>query len=615
MARAHRVGLQLKFVILFSVILVAAMAAMGGWSQHEIEQRTENGMLESAQILASEMDAVWDFMEINEDAFVLGEDGTPKLYCVTASKAVSRLFTDKTDYDIHYTNTHTRRPFDAPDAFEVEVIERMKSDPALTWYGEMTVDEEGRSVYRYVEPLYITESCLKCHGEPEGELDCKGFPKEGQKIGDVAGVASIILPADAYREDVKSSMLGEIGLVVVVGLASLVIIFYGVRKLVTRPLQRLEQVAASVEQGCFDVDTAHIGYRDEVADVATRFGAMAASLQRLTSNLEGEVKMRTAELGLANEELERQREILEQANRQLVLDSQYKSDFLAVMSHELRTPLTSIIAFADMWESRFEPRDADEEQIVREIRANSRAILSIVNDILEMARFEAGKNEIAWDVVDVADVAAGVYRRTQSIAEAKGLGFRFSSCADMPCVVSDAAKLSHVLENLVSNAIKFTDSGGVEIAVEGLPLTMLPDGRPAANPPRDSGCAETADDFVPFAGGGVVVSVSDTGCGIADNEVSGIFRRFSQARAGHHVGGGSGLGLSVVYDMVDALHGLVRVQSKPGAGSTFSVWLPPDGRASGDEVWRRYADGVIWPPERDSLESVRDERPCGEEQL
>ena len=248
--RGH-INLYTKFAILFVGIVAVSLTVGTAWIRQSQEAQVEREMLETTRVLAQEMDAVWEFMETNQSQFKLGSDGTYNLYCVVAAKAVSRIFTRDSDYVIHYTNTTTRKPDDAPDDFELEALEALKSDPSLEYYYGFD-ERDGTRVFRYMEPVYITESCLECHGDPAGEIDIKGYPKEGMQLGDIAGVASITMPTQTFDTTLGENVLRESMLLFLVLASGLAVIFFGISRLVTRPLKKLQVSMGHIEEGRFD---------------------------------------------------------------------------------------------------------------------------------------------------------------------------------------------------------------------------------------------------------------------------------------------------------------------------------------------------------------------------
>lgn len=488
------------------------------------------------------------------------------MYCVVAAKVVAQRFTNNSGgIIIHYTNFETRKSADAPDEYELEALNAFAADPGLkSYYG--LVDYEGSQAFRYVEPLYMTESCLECHGSPAGEPDPMGYPKEGLAVGDIAGAASIIIPADTYLASARETTMRETLVFLAFLLCSLAIAFYGISRLVTRPLRKIEEASAKLERHDFDVSLAGIGDRDEMEDVARRFDSMAGELKALYENLEAQVGERTAQLVESNEILERQRRELEQMNRMLKKDSKLKSDFLAMVTHEIRTPLTSILAFVDLWERTNAPRNADEEQIMNEMKHSSQVLLAMVNNMLDLTRLEAGRSEVVRGPVNVADLLHAVRESFSFLAGSKRIAISVSVAENVPVVMSDAEKLRRILENLVSNAVKFTgECGQVALAA-------------AFEPGACGGSAR---------GGTLALSVSDNGRGISPDDLPHVFERFVRGAGAEPVGGrsygSSGLGLALVREYAELLDGSVAVESELGVGSVFTVRLPVDEASFDDD--------------------------------
>jgi len=274
---------------------------------------------------------------------------------------------------------------------------------------------------------------------------------------------------------------------------------------------------------------------------------MAQRLRASYDSLESQVIVRTEQLEATNEVLRLQRIELEQANERLLNESKYKSDFLAIMSHELRTPLTSILAFTEIWETLPAPKSADEQEAVREIKENGMLLLQMINNILETARLEAGKDELSFEEVDMVDLFGAVHDSVGFIADKRGIAFSTSIAPEVPIFTSDWGKLRRIIENLCSNAIKFTQKGGhVNLS--------------AIYSPRRSEA---------------IISVSDDGIGIKEKDLPFIFDRFTQSdRSSFRRYKGSGLGLAVVKDLVAVLGGSIRVESAHHEGSTFIVSIP-----------------------------------------
>lgn len=244
-------------------------------------------------------------------------------------------------------------------------------------------------------------------------------------------------------------------------------------------------------------------------------------------------------------------EPLARANERLQTESEAKSSFLATMSHELRTPLSSIIAFTDIWKKLPRSKDPKEERLVEEIKENSIVLLDMVNNTIDVARIEAGRFELVYDEVDLVDVASAVLSVIEPLALKREIAVEKHLDPSLPIIYSDAEALRKITLNLMSNALKFTERGGTVI------LQIQ----------------------VSFDGALLCIEVSDTGCGIDQEDFERIFDRFSQT--GRSRGGsstGSGLGLFLVKSLAEQLDGDVAVQSIKGKGSTFTVALPVQAR-------------------------------------
>lgn len=241
----------------------------------------------------------------------------------------------------------------------------------------------------------------------------------------------------------------------------------------------------------------------------------------------------------------------DETNARLEEDNAAKTDFLTLVSHELKTPLSSIIAFADIWQSSEKERPPDEQYLVEEVRDNSKVLLGMVDNIIDMARVESGKYKTSAEEVDIVDIMNAVKATADPLAIKKGISLWFEAMTGIPIVLTDWEAARKILTNLVGNALKFTDAGG-SVTVS----------------------AKTDDS------GTLTVEVSDTGCGIAQEDLALIFDRFGQASSTHPEGEqGSGLGLSLSRQLAAMIGATLEVTSQPGEGSTFSLRFPVSANA------------------------------------
>jgi signal transduction histidine kinase/CheY-like chemotaxis protein len=269
--------------------------------------------------------------------------------------------------------------------------------------------------------------------------------------------------------------------------------------------------------------------------------AFSDLLEQQNSELEAqkkEMQVQRDELSEQNIELELQKNQLDEASR-------LKSAFLSNMSHELRTPLNSVIALSSVLNRRLKDTIPDEEYSYLDvIERNGKMLLSLINDILDLSRIEAGKEEVVLSRFSVREIVADVVIMIEPQAREKGIELITYIGEDLPPLRSDYLKCRHILQNLISNAVKFTGDGSVTVSAEQIKETMK-------------------------------ISIKDTGIGIADDKLKYIFDEFRQAdETMTRMYGGSGLGLTIANKYAVLLHGDIHVESESGVGSTFTVTLP-----------------------------------------
>lgn len=543
------IKLKTKFAGLIVVLLAVSLIANIGWTTVNKRAQMENELREKGQVLAQQMDAVWEFMASNQyrlEQISYTNDGVYQgLHCAIVGRSIGALFTSQSTYTTRFVNFNPRNQADEPDEFETAALDAFSAGTSAEYYG--ITQYEGKKVFRYLAPMRIEENCLDCHGEPAGEIDVTGYAKEGWGIGDVGGAISIVMPLDVYTESEQASIVQDViffgGMLVV----CLLIIYAALSYLVTRPLSKIQLGVECIQTGDLNVQLAYTESSREMNTLMTEFNQMARELSDIYDNLETQVDDRTAQLAKANGVLEQQRTQLEEANERLRDDNQYKSDFLAMMSHELRTPLTSIIAFTELLNRDSRPLDEKEAETRSEIEANSRALLLMINDILEMSRLDAGRTDLNIEIVDLGDIAGMVETVVQPLADKNRVSFACEIDPDVPLVEADFEKMRHVLENLCGNAVKFTPEGG------SVKLCMV----------HHPECHE------------VWIRVTDTGIGIAKADQQRIFERFVQADSSpSRKYNGTGLGLSLAKEYTEMHSGTLSVESEPGAGSTFTVRIP-----------------------------------------
>jgi len=287
------------------------------------------------------------------------------------------------------------------------------------------------------------------------------------------------------------------------------------------------------------------------------------ALEQQAVELEEKAKLleeQNAKVEIKNREVEQARKSLEEKAEQLSLVSKYKSEFLANMSHELRTPLNGLLILSKVLSDNKDGNLSDKQlEYARTIYSAGGDLMKLINEVLDLSKVEAGKMETEPTEVRIAEIVDFVQRSFRPLAEEKGLGFTIDMTSGLPEEVrTDQRRLEQVLKNLLANAFKFTDAGSVQFRVE-----MAPPGRPFES------------ESLKAAGQVVALSVVDTGIGIPKNKQKLIFEAFQQADGStSRKYGGTGLGLSISREIAFALGGEIQVESEPGKGACFTLYLP-----------------------------------------
>jgi|SRR5579859_1117274 len=256
-------------------------------------------------------------------------------------------------------------------------------------------------------------------------------------------------------------------------------------------------------------------------------------------------KDRRFEITQALKKVEVLNQELTKTNQELVESIRVKDEFLALMSHELRTPLNAILGFTGIMIMDSE-RNEQNRQMLERVEANGKRLLTIINDILDISKIEAGHLELVPESVFLRDVLERLQKQMGILAEQKGLKLSISVENTLSEIYMDQDALFKILTNLVANGIKFTEAGEVSLKIREQNQTMI-------------------------------IEVSDTGIGIPAHKQSIIFERFQQVDSSTtRQFGGTGLGLSIVRHLCQAMNGTVSVTSNIGKGSTFTVSLPLD---------------------------------------
>ncbi len=330
------------------------------------------------------------------------------------------------------------------------------------------------------------------------------------------------------------------------GTLAIAVFYLITTRIILQPVRVLQETAAKVAAGDLNIRS-HIVTGDEFQQLSETFNTMLANLGDNAERLRQSNKALDVKVGQ-----------LAESNVALYESNRLKSEFLANVSHELRTPLNSILGFAELLKDTT-AGDAKSGRYVGNILGSGRSLLELINDLLDLAKIEAGRMDVRTEPLSLTDLFEGLTNVLKPATEHKGLTLRATVDPAVPILQTDPAKLQQVLYNFLSNAIKFSPPGG-EIHLSAHP----------------------AD------GGHVRVEVADQGPGIAPDQHGLIFEKFRQIDGSvtrQH--SGTGLGLAISRELTQLLEGQIGVRSAPGEGATFWVVLPVRIEASVQDVRRR----------------------------
>ncbi len=357
----------------------------------------------------------------------------------------------------------------------------------------------------------------------------------------VIGYVQLGLSQEGLRQNLRHFIIAT-GLVVAVALLLGLSLTLILTRSITKPIVALVDAAGQIAAGHLDVDVA-VQTSDEVNQLAEAFNRMTAQLrlsqnqvQEYQQNLEAKVAERTRQLEIATQDAQRLAEEAQAASRA-------KSQFLANMSHEIRTPMNGVLGMTELLLTT--TLDVRQHHLTQTIQQSGEALLAVINDILDFSKIEAGKLKLEQLDFDVQDTVENAVELFAMPAQRKGLELTSHIPETIPPALrGDPIRLRQTLLNLISNAIKFTQRGEIHVRVEAVDET------------------ETAV-TLRFA-------VRDSGVGIPAEAQGRIFEAFSQADGSTtRRFGGTGLGLTIVKELVALMKGQVGVESQPGQGSTF----------------------------------------------
>lgn len=384
--------------------------------------------------------------------------------------------------------------------------------------------------YRYARALYAKGTCLQCHTPtPMLPLAARAMQSDAPFIG----IVSIEIPS---QSSMQQQLLNRVLLLIaglIAGALAGVTLYLIITRIILQPVRILQETAEKVSAGDLNIRS-HIQSGDEFQQLSETFNTMLANLKGSNDKLTAMNKSLDVRLGQ-----------LAEANDALYQSNKLKSEFLANVSHELRTPLNSILGFADILRDGI-PSEGKQARYLQNIIKAGHNLLDLINDLLDLAKVEAGKLEIRPQPLSLSDLFEGLVNLLRPLLEPKKLTIDVKISPDVPVLHTDPSRLQQVLYNLLSNAIKFSPR---EASIE-----LLAEARPNDR---------------------VRIWVIDHGPGIKPQQQALIFEKFRQGDQSHtREYGGTGLGLAISRELSGLLGGAIGVESELGHGARFWCEIP-----------------------------------------
>lgn len=406
------------------------------------------------------------------------------------------------------------------------IIESLREEEA---HGDRILfGETGNVKYSYYFRIFrATDSCISCHNS---EGSAEAYPRNKP-----VGAVMIKRPAGQIARTV---ILNQVCIVVaglIAGAGAVVVFYLITQRMILSPIRQLRALANNVAEGNLDT-RCMIKTADEFERLSNAFNDMLDNLQS------GQQKLRHANLQLDEKIAE-----LSNRNIELFKANKLKGEFLANISHEFRTPLNAILGFAEILREKPEiVHDEKGKRYAENIISSGKRLLNMINDLLDLAKTEANSLKLHMESISVEELCKAVLATFSEMTRQKEIKVKLIAEPDIATLFTDAGKVQQILENFMSNAVKFTEPAGrIEIRV-----------------------SMTDAKHVRF-------SVSDTGCGIDEQHKEEIFEKFRQVDGSlTRESMGSGLGLAICKELAGILAGDIDMKSEVGKGSTFWLDIP-----------------------------------------
>jgi signal transduction histidine kinase len=525
-------SLERKCRFLLGAGILVLIAGSFLWFAFQTEHLAYNQMLNTGRLLINPIVAKQHIKTVSKEN--IGEQDWRDSLEEFQQKVEKNWPEGLSQYEHRFIKPRPRKSeHEPPDRFDRQILAEFLEDESKF---EARRDGEERQqggqgesdrFFYYYGAVRASASCLKCHYHQR-------TPEEAKELGalkenDLLAVVRVKMRTRPIEDGVHLNRAILISTAFVTALLIMGGSYLIIRYVIVKPVKHLKEVSDAISSGELNVRS-EIRTGDEFEDLSHAFNRMLRNLVSMQDRLRK-----------VNADLDRKVDELARANMALYESNKLKSDFLATMSHELRTPLNSILGFSEVLLSSGTLNDR-QQRWVQNVRSSGERLLNLINDILDLAKIEAGKLEVRPEDVAIGELCEEQLNMFRPMAQKKNIDLRSQVGADIPLLRQDPVKLQQILSNLLSNAIKFTPEGGrvlLRAQADGLHL---------------------------------ILTVTDTGVGIASEDQEMVFERFRQAAnplTREHAG--TGLGLSIVRELCKLLGGEVALKSELGRGSTFDL--------------------------------------------
>lgn len=546
------------------LLLITGSFYLYAWLNSDLlyqQNRTTARMLVAPILLEKH----WKWSEADESNI---EPVIDKMAAAFKADALKDVDLEKARWSVYSANPAATADDKPDDPTGFAALDELRTAGAEHGVDELVLVDDETNQYVYYKRIEVDAemNCLRCHHHKE----------HANSAGDMLGMVKVTLPLERTEAALAWNNAMLIATGIVTAFLAMVAAYAIVRYVIVKPVLHLKDVSDEIARGNLDL-RADIHTGDEFEELSHAFNRMLRHLVTVQDELRG-----------VNKDLDGKVDELAEVNLTLYEMNRLKDDFLATMSHELRTPLNSILGFSDVLLELGDMNDR-QQRYVGNIKTSGKHLMSLINDLLDLAKIESGKMDLRVVEFPLRELVERQVSLASPLAEKKNIDLATELDDRIVSVTQDQRKLEQILNNLVSNAIKFTPEGG-RVRVR----TRL------------------------FDANRFELQVEDTGIGISLEDQAQIFEKFRQGRsvpgqrdATTREYGGTGLGLSIVKELAKLLGGEVSLESEFGRGSTFTVRIPlvlEPPRARLGETFGDLAETSLTPTSlRKSWETDQDE--------